>query len=202
MRVLIATTNPAKVDRVRHLLRDADVELLTPKDLGLGSVEVEEGSDIAENARRKAAAYRAVTELPVLGMDTAFVVPGEDLDPAMVRRNALGDRDESQMNRDEIAQAILDFYRYLAQRHGGRVAASWEDAFALSLSDGNIREDRSHRPVVLTSEVHGPVNSHFPMRSMYIVGPTGKYVADQTPEDEALELQPIATALKRLLGIA
>lgn len=202
MRVLIATTNPAKVERVRALLRDTGVELPTPTDLSLKSIDVDEGSDIAENARRKAVAYRTQTDLPILGMDSAFVIPGEDMDPAMVRRNALGGRDETAMSRQEIAEAIIAFYRGIAARRGGRVEASWEDAFALSLPDGAMREERSHRPVMLTDDVRGEVNPHFPMRSTYIVGPTGKYVADQTPEDEILEMQPFRDALKRLLGIA
>ncbi|TAK05622.1 hypothetical protein EPO33_00540 [Patescibacteria group bacterium] len=202
MRVLIATTNPAKVERFRKLLRDTGVELLVPQDLGLEPVDVDEGSDIAENARRKVLAYRGLTDLPILGMDNAFVIPSEDLDPAMVKRNALAGLDETAMSRDEVAAAYIAFYGSIAVRHGGRVPAHWEDAFALSLPDGTVREDRSHRPVTLTAEVHGQVDPHFPTRSLYIVEPSGKYVVDQTPEDEMLELQPVTAALKRLLGVA
>ncbi len=202
MRVLIATTNPAKVERVRALLHDTGVELPTPTDIGLKPVDVDEGSDIAENARRKAAVYREFTDLPVLGMDSAFVIPGEDLDPAMVRRNALQGRDEAAMSRQEIAEAIIAFYQGIARKRGGTVSAHWDDAFALSLPDGTVREERSHRPVTLTTEVRGKVNPHFPMRSIYIVGPTGKYVADQTPDDEFLEMWPFTAALKRLFAIS
>lgn len=201
MRVLIATTNPAKVERVRTLLRDTGVDFLTPTDLGLKSVDVDEGSDIVENARRKATAFRGLTDLPILGMDSAFVIPGEDMDPAMVRRNALEGRDEAIMSRNEIAEAIIAFYCSIAVRHGGSIPAYWEDAFALSLPDGTARKEQSHRPVTLTTKVRGEINPHFPMRSIYIVGPTGKYVADQTPDDELLEMQPFSAALKRLLDI-
>jgi len=37
--------------------------------------------------------------------------------------------------------------------------------------------------------------------SMYIVVPTGKYSAEQTEEDEELELKPLTDALKKLLGL-
>lgn len=202
MRVLIATTNPSKVERVRALLRDAGVELPTPTDLSLKSIDVDEGSDIAENARRKALAYRMHTDLPILGMDSAFVIPGEDMDPAMVRRNALGGRDETTMNCNEIAEIVIAFYRSIAIRRGGSVPTYWEDAFALSLPDGTMREERSHRPGELTAEVRGQVNPYFPLRSMYIIGATGKYAVDQTPGDDVLEMQPFRDALKRLLDIA
>ncbi len=202
MRVLVATINPAKVERLRLHVHDARVEFLTPTELGLAVIDVEEGSDIFENARRKAAAYRGLTDLPVLGMDSAFVIPGEDLDPAMVRRNALAGRDEATMSRDEIADAMIGFYRALALRRGGSVPAHWADAYALSLPDGTMREERSERPVTLTAEVHGKINPHLPMRSLYVVAATGKYSNEQTPEDEALEFLPYAEAVKRLLGIA
>lgn len=202
MKILVATNNPGKLKRVRKLFTGETVEFFSPSDLGIPVIETDEGSDIAENAEKKARAYLGKTELPVLGMDSAFVIPGEDLDPAKVRRNALAGRDEATMTREEIAQAMTSFYGSIAARHGGSVPAYWEDALALVLPDGSAKHDAGKRPVTLTSKPHGIVDAHLPIRSMYVVAATGKYPADQTPEEESLELKPYQEALKRILGVS
>ena len=202
MRILVATNSPSKLTRVRHLLSGTGVECVSPADLGIEAIEVEEGSDLHENAERKARAYLGKTELPILGMDSAFVIPGEDLDPAKVKRNALGSREESAMTQEEIAQAMVGFYRGIVSRHGGNVPAYWEDVFAMVLPDGGVKREQDRRPVILTAEIVGKLDPHMPLRSMYIVESTGKYVADHTPDEEFLEMKPFQDALQRLLGIS
>ncbi|MDO8583585.1 MAG: non-canonical purine NTP pyrophosphatase [bacterium] len=202
MKILLATNNQSKIARVRMLLKDADVEFVTTSDVGLESIEVEEGSDIRENAKNKALAYRGKTELPIIGMDSALVIPGEDLDPARVKRNALGDRDEATMTQQEIRDAMILFYQTIVKRHGEPVGAYWEDVSALVMPDGTVTIESGQRPIVITGEIHGPVNDFYPLRSMYQVAATGKYPIEQTPEEEWVELAPFREALERLLGLS
>ncbi len=200
MNVLFATTNQAKMTRMRALMQGTTITFLSPTEAGLIVRETKEGSDIAQNARAKALAYLGKTECSILGQDAAFVIPGVNLDPAQVKRNAIGNREESLMSQKEIAQAILDFYRTLVRERGGRVKAYWDDAFTLIFPDGMIKEMRAKRPVILTDEIHGAVNPYFPLRSLYIVESTGKYVSEQTPEEEWQELLPVREALRTLFG--
>lgn len=202
MDILVATNNPGKIARVRQLLADREVAVHTPSEVGIPSVEVEEGSDIFENAERKARAYLGKTNLPILGLDSAFVIPSEpNLDPAKVRRNALEGQKEAAMNSEEIGQAMIRYYQKLVLRHGGQLPAYWEDAFALVASDGSVRKESGHRPVILTKDVHLPMNPSLPLRSIYIVEATGKYAVEQSPEEELRELRPYQEALIRLLGL-
>ncbi|MFH1315786.1 MAG: non-canonical purine NTP pyrophosphatase [Candidatus Uhrbacteria bacterium] len=202
MRILIASNNQAKVERIRKLLTGTGVECLTPVDLDIKIVEIVEGSDIADNAQRKALTYRDLTDLPILANDTAFMIEGEVLDPAKVKRNALEGRDEAELTQPEIAEAILKFYCNLVQQRGKPIPCCWEDCYALVLPDGTIRTEHGQRPVTLTDRLRGEVNPYFPLRSLYIVGPTGKYTCDQTEEDEALELSPLREALYQILKLA
>ena len=202
MRILLATNNSAKVERIKKLFPGGQIEWLTLSDLNLEPVEIEEGSDIQKNAIQKALAYRSLTDVSILGMDVAFVIPDEpNLDPAKVKRNALGDRDESKLSQDEIAQLILDYYKELVNKHGGKLSAYWDDAFSLVMPDGKVRTERSRRDVTLMPETKGEINPYFPLRSMYVVDRTGKYVSDQTDEEEKLELSPIIEALDKLLTV-
>lgn len=206
MRIMLATNNPSKVARVKKQLAGRDVEILTPKDLGITPIETEEGSDIAENALMKAQAYFGNVDMPILGLDTAFVIAGEDLDPAKVRRNAirdaLGDRDEATMTQEEICDVMISFYQNVARRHGGTVDAYFDDVFALVFPDGTVKTERDQRLLALTDEVHGDVDAHFPIRSLYLVKATGKRVAEQSEDEEALELAPYRAALERILGLS
>ena len=201
MQILAATNNPAKVARLRLLLAGQDVIVTTPTEAGITAVEVEEGSDLFENAERKARAYFGKTDLPILGMDSAFVIPGTELDPAKVRRNALEGQDEAALSADEIAKLMVAYYRRIAEAHGGRAPAYWQDVFALLNPDGTLKTDESRRPVILTPEVRGQTVPNFPLRSMYIVEATGKYATEQTEEEELVELKPYQQALRRLLDL-
>jgi len=200
--ILLATTNKSKVERIRKLLKasGSDVEAKTPTDLGIEPVETEEGSDLLANAWDKARAYLGQTELPILGTDTGFFLDNEILDPAMIKRNALGGRDEASLTRQEIKQAILDFYIGLARKHGGQAEAYWKDVFVLVMPDGTEKVSEGIRPVVLTDKVHGQVDDFFPMRSLYYSKTTGKFTCDATEEDELKELAPYAKALVELIG--
>lgn len=198
---LLATTNRSKVERIRKLLKasGSDIEAKIPTDLGIEPIEVEEGSDLPANARDKARAYLGQTELPIMGTDTGFFLDGEILDPAMVKRNALGGRDEKDLTQEEIQRAVLEFYIALAKKHGGQAEAYWKDVFVLAMPDGAETMAEAIRPVVLTDQVHGEVDRYFPMRSLYCSKATGKFTCDATEEDELKELAPYAQALAEIL---
>ena len=85
---------------------------------------------------------------------------------------------------------------------GGPVSAYWEDAFALVLPEGSIREETGRRPVTLTGEIHGVVDPFFPLRSLYRSDTTGKYFAEHSPEEELIELRPYRDALLRVIGLS
>ena len=73
-KLLLATTNPGKLEELRALLSDLAVELLTPIQLGLDLTVEETGKTYAENAALKARAYAAASGLPALADDSGLEV--------------------------------------------------------------------------------------------------------------------------------
>jgi len=73
-RLLIATENQGKVKEFLALLTGLDVELVTPKSLGLGLKVVEDGSTYAENAGKKAREYSQASGLIALADDSGLEV--------------------------------------------------------------------------------------------------------------------------------
>ncbi|MGD0612413.1 MAG: RdgB/HAM1 family non-canonical purine NTP pyrophosphatase [Anaerolineales bacterium] len=73
-RLLLATNNPGKAAEIKALLRGLDLELLTPRDLGLQIEVVEDGRTYAQNAAKKAQAYSEASGLVSLGDDSGLEV--------------------------------------------------------------------------------------------------------------------------------
>ena len=73
-RLLIATNNKGKVKELHDLLKDIEIELVTPADIGLDLDVLEDGSTYAENATKKAAAFALASGLVSLADDSGLEV--------------------------------------------------------------------------------------------------------------------------------
>lgn len=73
-RLLIATNNKGKVEEIRALLDDLQVELVTPSDLHLNLHVEEDGKTYAENAAKKAIAFAEASGLVSLADDSGLEV--------------------------------------------------------------------------------------------------------------------------------
>jgi XTP/dITP diphosphohydrolase len=83
MRLLIATENPGKIREMQVLLNDLDVELVTPKSLGIDLKVVEDGTTYAENAAKKAVAYARASGLVSIADDSGIEVDALDGAPGL-----------------------------------------------------------------------------------------------------------------------
>ena len=200
-KIFLATHNEGKIQRFKNLLEQTglDVEIYTPKDFGLEDVEAKEnGKTLAENAEIKARAYLGKVAMPVLANDTGFWVEGEGLVDAPKRR-ALGGKDEKGLTKEEIAKFLLDFWKGIARKHGGKVSAAWIEAFSLLDPDGRVHRAKSRREVILTDQEFGTGHIQMPVRALYISKITNKPSIQHSKEEELLELKPVIDALIEVL---
>jgi XTP/dITP diphosphohydrolase len=72
--ILLATNNHGKLIEIQAILSDADLHLVTPREIGLQLEVEEDGLTYAENAAKKALAFAAVSGLPVLADDSGLEV--------------------------------------------------------------------------------------------------------------------------------
>ena len=119
MKVLFATTNPAKVEKYKEALKEKDIEIITLKDLNLDLHVEETGKNCIENALIKAKAYYEATRIVSIGMDnTLFIeeLPEEKQPGTHVRR----------INGKELTdEEMIEYYTNLVKENGGRLTAKW-----------------------------------------------------------------------------
>ncbi|HEX4103877.1 MAG TPA: non-canonical purine NTP pyrophosphatase [Candidatus Paceibacterota bacterium] len=200
-KVFLATHNAGKIERYKKLLANTGLalEIFTPEDFGLASIEVEEtGKTLMENAERKVHAYFGKVDMPILANDTGFWVKGVGFADAP-KRAAVG-HGNAKLSKEEAAATMLAFWQDIARTHGGNVDAAWIEAFALLDPDGKMHRVETRRDVILTDRLFGEVHLELPVRALYISKATGKPAAQHTKEEEIFELKPITDALVKLLS--
>ena len=129
MQLLYATGNESKICNMRYRLTGYDVEIITPKDLGIHIDVDESGSTPIENARLKAMAYYEKTGLPTLAADSGLYVDDipADAQPGLFVRRVKG----KTLSEEEM----IEHYSNLAARYGGRLKARYITGLVL-LIDG------------------------------------------------------------------
>ena len=203
MKVFLATNNGGKIERFKNLLKHVgkDIEVYTPKDLDIDIVDVlENGKTLAENAKLKAKAYLGKVDMPIISNDTGFYVEGDGFVYAP-KRHALGETDEKELLKEEIAERVLAFWKSVAARHGGKVDAAWVEAFVALYPNGEIKEAESRREIILTNQEFGTPHIQMPIRALYYSKATNKPAIQHTNEEEVLEMKPVTNALAKVLGI-
>ena len=179
MKVLIGTTNPAKVKRFERLLAGKDVQILTPPMLGIDEAPQETGTSPAENARIKACFYGHYCDR-VIGNDSGLYflnLPEKDArQPGLHVRSPQGVRLEDEQ--------MIAYYGALAASLGGRLDAYYRDAvavgmqgdvFTLTQNDQEIRDGLFY----MVDRPHPLRHPGWPLDSLSILPATGRYFVDE-----------------------
>lgn len=200
-KILLASNNRGKVERLKHLTEKAglEIEILTPSELGIEEIDVvEDGATLADNAEIKARAYFNKANVPILANDTGLWIETEGLVDAP-KRHALQGEDESTLSKEESAQKILIFWKKKATDNGGKVNGAWIEVFILLSPDGSAKTSDSRREIILTDTAFGEPHIQMPMRALYLSKTTNKPAILHTEVEELEEMQPVIDALKKLL---
>lgn len=203
MKILLATNNAGKVERFKKLLShvDRNMEVYTPKEVGLEIIDVEEtGKTLLENAELKARAYWGKIDMPILANDTGFWVEGDGF-VAAPKRTALEGMSEHALTPEALSKKQLEFWKSVATKHGGKVDAAWIETFVALYPDGTLKSAESRRDILLTDQEFGPAHPQMPVRALYYSKATDKAAALHTEEEEVLEMKPVIDALAPVLGI-
>jgi len=126
VKVLIGTTNPAKVKRFEEFLPDSGIVFVTLKDLGIEAEPQETGNTPEENARIKAAFYGQFFDQVICndsGLYFDSIPLDDDRQPGLNIRAPQGQR----LNDEEM----IAYYSSLISQLGGKTLAYYLDGIAV-----------------------------------------------------------------------
>lgn len=177
MKVLFATTNPAKVKKYKKQLEEKGIELITIKDLDFKIDIDENGKNAIENAYIKAKAYYDATKITTIGMDDNLLIeelPAEKQIGTHVRRI-----NGKELNDEEM----IEYYTNLAKQYGGKLTAKW--VYGMVIYNGNEKKEYtwSKSNFYLIDKPCNKRNPGYPLDSISVMPDSNKYFIDLKDED-------------------
>ena len=178
MKILFATTNPAKVKRYEKKLTEKGIELITIKDLDFKLDIDENGKNALENAYIKAKAYYDTTNITTIGMDDNLFIeelPEEKQPGTHVRR----------INGKELTDdEMIEYYSNLAKEYGGKLTAKW--VYGMVIYNGKEKKEYtwSKSQFYFVDKPCDKRNPGYPLDSITIVPEYNKYYLDLTKEEK------------------
>lgn len=178
MKLLFATTNPAKVGKYKKALEEKGIELITLKDLDFELNIEESGKNAIENAYIKAKAYYDATKIPTIGMDNSLFIEelSEEKQPGTHVRRVNG----KTLNDEEM----IEYYTNLVKEYGGKLTAKWVYGMVMCDENGVREYSWSKDHFYFVDKPCEKRNSGYPLDSISIVPEFNKYLVELTEEDK------------------
>ena len=169
MKVLFATTNPAKVKKYKDLLAEKGIELITIKDLDFKLPIDENGKDAIENAYIKAKTYYDRTNIPTIGMDNNLFIEElpEKKQPGTHVRRING----KELNDEEM----IEYYTNLVKENGGKLTAKWVYGMVICSRKGVNKFTWSKDHFYFVDKPCEKRNPGYPLDSISVMPESNKY---------------------------
>ena len=177
MKVLFATTNPAKVKKYKKALAEKGIELITIKDLDFKLNINENGKNATENAYIKAKAYYDATKITTIGMDNCLFIeelPEEKQPGTHVRR----------VNGKELTdEEMIKYYTNLIKKYGGKLTAKWIYGIVIYNGKEAKKYTWSKSNFYLIDKPCKKRNPGYPLDSISVMPENNKYWLELTDEE-------------------
>ena len=177
MKVLFATTNPAKVRKYKKTLEEKGIELITIKDLDFKLNINENGKNATENAYIKAKAYYDATKITTIGMDNCLFIeelPEEKQPGTHVRR----------VNGKELTdEEMIKYYTNLIKKYGGKLTAKWIYGIVIYNGKEAKKYTWSKSNFYLIDKPCKKRNPGYPLDSISVMPENNKYWLELTDEE-------------------
>ena len=198
--VLLATTNPAKAERLRALAAGVALTLVEPSSIATPPAVEEDAASHLGNAIHKAVAWSRAHRAVALASDGGLAIPalGDDWSSLVTRRGTGGD-----VSDEEHAVRLL---RRMRDLDGERRAAHWTEAVALAREGALLGawEASGLRGHIADAYVPPPNGAGgFWVRGLWVSGASSKRHWELSEADLAAEDDPwltLAPLVRDLLG--
>jgi 8-oxo-dGTP diphosphatase len=178
MRILFATTNPAKIKRYVNKLEQRGIKVLILKDIDV-KLEVEEtGKNAIENAYLKAKSYYDATGIITIGIDDTLFIEGlsDEKQPGTNVRRVNG----KELTDDEM----IEYYTNLVKENGDKLIAKW--VYGIVIYNGKEPKKYSweKEQFYLVDKPSEKRILGYPLNSISVMPSNNKYFIDLMPEEK------------------
>jgi len=197
-RLLIATTNRAKLAEYRLILRDVgiELELLSLADLQISETPDETGATFAENALIKARFYFERARIATLADDGGLEIDALGGEPGVRSHRWLGSGgNENDSDRALVDEVIRRMKGVAPARRTARIRAT----IALIHEEGGaIREAAAQGVIegVIAERAYPEIRAGFPYRAVLVIPGRNCYLGELGDEEEAQVSQRRIAVLK------
>ena len=193
-KLLIATTNPAKLEEIRRFLSDLSIECLSLRDVGITTSVEETGETFEENAILKAQTYAKLSQLPTLADDGGLEIDALDGEPGVHSHRWIHrDREDTD---EELIQYTMEKMRGLPRAQRG---AQLRLVLALVLPNGHVHTSEGITRGIIAEEPSSYRREGFPYRSLLYLPDIKKfYNHDELTAEENETYNHRRNALEKL----
>ena len=182
MKILFATTNPAKINKYAGKLKEKGIEILTINDLEIKLHIEENGKDAIENAYIKAKAYYDATKKTTIGMDNNLFIeefPKEKQPGTYVRRV-----NGKELTDEEILSVIVKQVKMRKDAISDFEKASRNDLIASYNEEIDILNEYLPKPLTI-EEVNAIIDEAFKAVNPTSQSDMGKIMKEVSPKLKA-----------------
>ena len=185
MKILFATTNPAKVAAYKEKLEQKNIEVLTIQDIDKNIEVKENGKTAIENAYIKAKSYGDATGMITIGMDNNLFIEGipEEKQPGTHVRRVNG--------KTLTDEEMLNYYTNLVKEYGGNLIGKWVYGIVVYHNNDSKEYTWSKDKFYLVDKPCKKLTPGYPLDSMTIIPEFNKYLSELTKEEN--EQRKVAT---------
>ena len=181
-RLLIATSNPAKLAEYRLLLREFPLEAISLADVAINDHPEEDGATFKENALKKARFYFGRARMPTLADDGGLEIDALGGEPGVKSHRWIGGAETS--DAALVAEVIRRMERVEPSRRSARLCAAVALIYEVA---GAPRETVTQAAMegMIAERAWPRIRPGFPYRSVVYLPARGCYVAELGDEEEA-----------------
>lgn len=183
MRLLLATNNQGKIEKIKSSLKDLPCEIVTSQDLGLGLIDIEEtGKTLEENARLKARGFfeavkqAGLSDIAVLSDDGGIEIDALNGEPGIYAKRWAG---EDATDDQIIAYALKRLEGVPREKR----TAHFNVYQVIILPNGNERVVTGTTNGWIVEESRKNKIPGLPYSGILVVEPYGKVLDDLSPEE-------------------
>ena len=175
MKLVLATNNPHKVEEIKSILSDLEVEILTPKDFDNFPELKEEGSTLEENAISKAMVTCRFTGLPSLADDTGLEVEALNGAPGVISARFAGET----ATYDENNRKLLSLLEGLPKQKRNAV---FRCVIAIAFAEQDVQTVEGRAEGIIVEKPRG--KQGFGYDPLFYFPPLGRTFAELSPHEK------------------